>query len=234
MGDAPTIYHGTPMTPRAALLGVMPGRAACVSFYRPDDVDAVESVCPRIMYDNGAFSFWRQAVQAGAEWDDKARDWTPYYRWLEPRLHDHRRWAVIPDSPGAPSQINDAMLADWPFGRALGAPLWHMDSPIQRLSRLCDDYDRVCLGWIGDPKKEPVGCDRYRRRMDDVAALFGSTWPKVHMMRGVAVARDYPFRVRRQHISGPERPSLRRRLVLHRRPLARPAGICRLARKETS
>lgn len=41
-----TIYHGTPMTPRAALLSVCVGRAMCVSFYRPDDVGAVEAIAP--------------------------------------------------------------------------------------------------------------------------------------------------------------------------------------------
>lgn len=47
---APTIYHGTPFTPRAALQAVMPGRAACVSFWRPDDAEAVEAVCPAVMF----------------------------------------------------------------------------------------------------------------------------------------------------------------------------------------
>ena len=42
------IYHGTPMTPRAALEAVLPGRAACVSFWRPDDAEAVASVSPFI------------------------------------------------------------------------------------------------------------------------------------------------------------------------------------------
>jgi len=46
----PVIYHGTPMTPRAALKAVLPGRAACVSFARPDDVQEVEALCPRIMF----------------------------------------------------------------------------------------------------------------------------------------------------------------------------------------
>ncbi len=45
-----TIYHGTPMTPRAALLDVCAGRAMCVSFYRPDDVEAVEAISPAIMF----------------------------------------------------------------------------------------------------------------------------------------------------------------------------------------
>lgn len=144
------------------------------------------------MWDNGAFRFWQLAMAAGQEWDDKPRDWSDYYRWLEPRLKAGR-WAVIPDMPGAPSQLNDGLLADWPFGRSWGVPLWHMDGPIERLGRLCESYDMVALGWIGDLKREPVGCDRYRRRMDEVSALFGNTWPKTHMMRGIKVAFDYPF-----------------------------------------
>ncbi len=46
----PTVYHGTPMTPRAALLDVCAGRAMCVSFWRPDDVEAVEAISPAIMF----------------------------------------------------------------------------------------------------------------------------------------------------------------------------------------
>src|SRR5687768_15389382 len=46
----PVIYHGTPLTPRDALLSVLRGRGACVSFYRPDDLEAVEAVSPLIMF----------------------------------------------------------------------------------------------------------------------------------------------------------------------------------------
>lgn len=45
-GDASMIYHGTPMTPRAALVSVCTGRGMCVSFYRPDDVEAVQEIAP--------------------------------------------------------------------------------------------------------------------------------------------------------------------------------------------
>ena len=45
-----TIYHGTPLTPRAALLAVCKGRAMCVSFHHPQDVEAVESISPAIMF----------------------------------------------------------------------------------------------------------------------------------------------------------------------------------------
>lgn len=51
MGDqGAVIYHGTPMTPRAALEAVLPGRAGCVSFYRPDDLEALEAICPQLMF----------------------------------------------------------------------------------------------------------------------------------------------------------------------------------------
>jgi hypothetical protein len=121
------------------------------------------------------------------EWAEH-RGWAPYFNWLEPRLFQPGRWAVIPDSPGAPSQLNDALLKEWPFGQK-GAPLWHMDGPIERLLRLCDRYDRVCLGWTG-PK---VGSPDYHERMEEVSKALGNRWPVIHMMRGVAVAFDYPF-----------------------------------------
>lgn len=47
---APVIYHGTPMTPRAALESVCAGRAMCVSFFRPDDVEVVEAIAPAVMF----------------------------------------------------------------------------------------------------------------------------------------------------------------------------------------
>jgi len=185
------VYHGTPMTPREAAREVLPGRAVCVSFYRPDTVDIAEAVAPFIMYDNGAFSFWKQALRAGKEWDETQRDWSAYYAWLEGRLFQPGRWAVIPDQPGAPSQLNDALLNDWPHGTARGAPLWHMDASVDRLGRLCDRYDRVCLGYVGPEKS--VDCPAYHRRMDDVARFLGNRWPTLHMMRGTAVAGRYPF-----------------------------------------
>lgn len=44
------IYHGTPMTPRASLQHIGPGRAMCVSFWRPDDTEVVEAISPAIMF----------------------------------------------------------------------------------------------------------------------------------------------------------------------------------------
>lgn len=133
-------------------------------------------------------------MRAGREWDEADRQlwWNAYYEWLEPHLFHPGRFALIPDSPGAPSQINDGLLNDWPFGHR-GAPVWHMDGPIERLARLCERYPLVAIGWIGHPKLAPVGCEAWFRRMDEVAQLMGGAWHPLHMLRGILVAREYPF-----------------------------------------
>lgn len=68
-GVVPTIYHGTPMTPRAALNALGVGRAFCVSFYRPDDVEVVEAISPAVMFRQwrifGMASRFAQRVRMG-------------------------------------------------------------------------------------------------------------------------------------------------------------------------
>lgn len=187
-----SVYHGTPLTPRAALQA-LGGRLFCVSFYRADCVADVERIGAGVMYDNGAFSFWREALGSGFDTRGPG-DWSTYYRWLDARLWEPGRWAIIPDVPGQGSQLNDTLLAEWPHGRSRGAPVWHMDGPVDRLIRLCHRFDRVCLGWIGENDLErSVGCSAYRRKMDEVSRRLGNSWPPLHMLRGVAVAGEYPF-----------------------------------------
>ena len=133
---------------------------------------------------------WKAAQRRGEDWAEKW-DWSDYFAWLEPRLFHPGRWAVVPDMPGAPSQLNDALLEQWPFGRSKGAPLWHMDAPIERLLRLCDRFDRVCLGWTGAGKH--LDRPEFHERMHEVDQALGNRWPVLHMMRGIKVAFDYPF-----------------------------------------
>lgn len=195
-----TIYHGTPLTPRAALQS-MAGRAFCVSFHHPADIATVDQLASSVMLDNGAFSFWMAARKQGNEGCEAERDWRPYYAWAERWLDGANRWAVVPDAIAMPSQINDGLLNDWPLGKSQAAPVWHMDEPLQRLGRLIEQgWERVCLGWVHpDKRQNVVGSDAYFARMDEVAALVGNRWPPLHMLRGTAVARLFPFRFGRQH-----------------------------------
>ena len=69
------IYHGTPMTPRAALLDVGKGRAFCVSFFHPQDVEAVQEISPAVMF--------RQRRVQRVEGRNEARGWLVYPRGLD-------------------------------------------------------------------------------------------------------------------------------------------------------
>ncbi len=183
------IYHGTPLTPGRAL-ETLAGRAFCVSFFAPASVDRVERISPNIMYDNGAFSYFTRARRLGLELE--APDWWTYYEWLETRLFQPGRWAVVPDVIDAGSQLQDALLNDWPYGDR-GAPVWHTDEPLDRLCRLLDSWPRVCLGSCGEHWN--VGGEAWTRRMDETwdRLAHRRTQPVTHMLRGTAVAHLYPF-----------------------------------------
>lgn len=130
-------------------------------------------------------------MKRGEEWFVR-EDWTPYYRWLEPRLHSNR-WAIIPDAPGAPSQINDSLLREWPFPPELSAPVWHMDGPIERLLRLCDRWPTVCIAWTGTGADKAVGCTAWFERMLEIEPHLAGRWRQLHHLRGVLVSREFPF-----------------------------------------
>ncbi|MDH4746664.1 hypothetical protein OMP43_21795 [Sphingomonas sp. CBMAI 2297] len=199
------VYHGTPLSPIPALEAVLAQRAACIPFARPDDARRVETLCDDIMYDCSAYTFWKAARKAKREWEELERDWAPYYHFLEPRLFVGRRWAVIPDRIAAPTQLNDALLVEWPFGKERGAPVWHMNEPLERLSRLIDaGYARICFGWVGQfdpaigdviPQERAVDCDAYHRRMEEVDRHLKGQWPCTHQFRGIAVAGRYPGKI---------------------------------------
>lgn len=220
----PDIFHVTPITRNEALIEVCTGRNLMVSFYRPDQLEIVRKIAAKRMADNGRFSEWMAALKAGKEWSEKNLDNRPYYEWLEPWIDDPETVAIMPDIPGAPSQLNDGQLLDWPFAREKGVPVFHMDGPTARLGRLLDKYPLVAVGWIGDPKREPVGCASYWARIAELEDELGgeSIWERAHMLRGTAVARGRRFPTRRQQQPRAKRPPSR---------LARYTSILRRARK---
>ena len=206
----PDIFHVTPMTPNAAMESVCADRNVLISMYDPRQLKRALRIANKILADHGRFSTWIAAMKAGKEWsdDDVPRD--VYYRWLESWIWNDNATAIMPDIPGAPSQLNDNELLDWPFPLEKGLPVYHMDGPIARLARLLGKYPRVAMGWIGHPKREPVGCPGYWRRVEEIEHELGTDiWSQVHMLRGVAVAGMRPFCRRGQQQPGAERAPAR-------------------------
>lgn len=222
------IFHVTPITPNATLVDVCHGRNLMVSMYRPDQVRLVIAHAALRRADHGEFSKWIAAKRAGLDWSPTEFPRATYFRWLEEKFEiwDARATAIMPDIPGAPSQLNDPELLDWPFPIEKGLPVYHMDGPIHRLARLLDKYPLVCVAWVGHPKKEPVGCPAYWGRIAEIEAELGDQiWTRVHMLRGVAVARKRPFRRGGQQHVRPRRPSAR--LSRHSSTLRRPGEVAR-------
>lgn len=134
-------YHGTPITPESVAAEVLKGRHAFVSFRHPGQLGIALEVCQSVALDNGAFSAWR----AG----EPVTDWAEFYAWAGDLLrHPSVDWAIIPDVIDGTEADNDALLAEWPHGRA-GVPVWHLHESLDRLARLAADWPRVALGSSG-------------------------------------------------------------------------------------
>jgi hypothetical protein len=177
-------YHGTPITPLAALYELS-GRCFCVSHARPDDVVRAHQIGQSVMLDNGAFSKWKSGMPT---------DWNAYYEWAERWLSYPTTWAVVPDVIDGGSQLQDALISEWPFGER-GAPVWHMDEPIDRLIRLADSWPRVCIGSTAE--YSAVMSEAWVRRMDECwnRIMIGRRFtPAVHMLRGMQCSgKRWPF-----------------------------------------
>jgi hypothetical protein len=177
-------YHGTPITPVSALYELA-GRHFCVSHANPQDVERAHMIGQSVMLDNGAFSKWKSG---------KATNWQAYYDWCDRWLDYPTTWAIIPDEIDAGSQMQDALLREWPHGQR-GAPVWHMDEPVSRLVRLTTEWQRVCIGSTAE--YAVILSDAWTRRMDEAwnaIAREHRRLPWIHMLRGMQLSgRRWPF-----------------------------------------
>ena len=178
-------YHGTPISPMTALYELA-GRHFCVSHWSPADVRRVHQIGQSVMLDNGAFSAWKQRKPV--------TDWTPYYDWCDQWLDFPTTWAVIPDEIDAGSQQQDGLIREWPHGHR-GAPVWHMDEPIDRLVRLTETWPKVCIG--STEEYAVVLSPAWERRMDDAWDAMTrrhTRLPWIHMLRGMQLGgMRWPF-----------------------------------------
>jgi hypothetical protein len=165
----------------------MAGRHFCVPFSDPRDADTCMMIGQSCMFDNGKFG----AHTRGLEIDEGK-----LFAWIEPRL-GHPHWAVVLDEIDGTVEQQRAMVAQWPFPKALRGPVWHLALPVEYLFELIDaGWPRICVGSSG--RYWQVGSDEWRRRIEDVfdalARTYGAYLPWLHMLRGLNLAGDiYPF-----------------------------------------
>lgn len=170
-------YHGTPLSPRAELFKLA-GKHFCVPFADPRDADWCLANAQSVMWDSGAFTAHTQGKQV---------DWQKYYAWLEPRL-GHPHWAIVPDVIDGTIDDQKAMVAQWPHGIMLGAPVWHMGLEVSYLLDLVQVWPRVCFG--SSRQYWQVGSDLWSRRTDESTAKCGrQCWPP-HLSPRRAIMAD--------------------------------------------
>lgn len=134
-------YHGTPASgTRQDVARFLAGRHALIPFPRPDDVAVAAEFCQSFIFDNGAFSVWKQGGQLDVE---------GYLRWVDDwHRHPGFDWALIPDVIDGSEEANDRLLEAWP-SHLPGVPVWHLHESLERLQRLASDWRTVALGSSG-------------------------------------------------------------------------------------
>lgn len=180
-------YHGTPITPRSALLRLT-GRNFCVSFSAPNDIKVCHQIGQSVMLDNGAYSVWKLG---------QVVDWQKWAEWAEPWLDCPTTWAVLPDSIEGDEEENDRLVAEWAWITSgnTTVPVWHLHESLGRLERLTATFGRVCFGSSGTYAS--VGTDVWRRRMDEAFHAISDPSGRVpwtHMLRGMSLSgQEFPF-----------------------------------------
>jgi len=150
-------YHGTPIGgSRQDTARFLVGRHALIPYPRQDDVGIAAEVCQSFVFDNGAFTIWKQGGRLDVE---------GYVAWCDVwHRHPGFDWALIPDVIEGDEAENDALLADWP-GHIRGVPVWHMHESFDRLVRLGHDWPVVALGSSG--RWASVGTESWWQRMGE-------------------------------------------------------------------
>lgn len=136
-------YHGTPIGRNGkedVATKFLTGRNVLIPYPRQDDLHVAMEVARSVIFDNGAFTIWKQ----GGKLDVQG-----YTDWCE-KWHRHPRfeWALIPDVIEGTDEDNDALLLDWPKHIA-GVPVYHLHEKPERLVRLAHEYPIVALGSSG-------------------------------------------------------------------------------------
>jgi hypothetical protein len=161
------------------------GHHFCVPHWRTADAPFAHEFGQSVMLDNGAFSKWKRG---------RPTNWPRYYKWVDRWLAFPTTWAVIPDVINGGCEAQDQLLEEWPFQHR-GAPVWHLDEPIARLLRLCDEWPKVCMG--STKEYQIVMNERWRARLDaafNELAKRHRYIPWIHMLRGMRTVNGrWPF-----------------------------------------
>ena len=94
-------------------------------------------------------------------------------------------WAVMPDVIDGTEEQNDALLEEWTLPKHIGVPVYHMHESMERLERLIDNYDYICLGSSGEYSQpnSKIWWSRMHEIMNVAADDNGKAKVRMHGLR---------------------------------------------------
>lgn len=148
-----------------------------VSYAHPEQTELAYEVCQSVAHDNGAYPNWTAGKAT--------TNWNPYYGWIGDWMqHPGFEFALIPDVIDGNELDNDALIDEWPHGKIVGVPVWHLHESLDRLIRLCSIWPKVAFGSSGD--YATVGTSKWWNRMGEAMDLVcpsGFPMCKLHGLR---------------------------------------------------
>ena len=176
-------YHCADINPHHRLTELA-GRHLLVSHAYPAPAAISHQIGQSVLLDNGAYSVWKS---------NRVAHWENYYPWCDHYLNCPTTWAIIPDVIDGSVEDQDRLIKEWPFGQK-GAPVWHLNEPIDRLLSLTNDWSKVCLGSAGE--FATIATNRWHLRMQkafNALAKSHQRMPWTHGLRMQCVGHLFPF-----------------------------------------
>lgn len=171
-------YHGmSGAGTNLDMVSLSKGRHCFVSYAAPHKLPLFASVCASFSLDNGAFTAWKQG---------KKFDMDGYLSFVSDWMkHPAFDWAVMPDVIDGSEEENDELLQAWTLPKHTGVPVFHMHESLERLERLINEYDYICLGSSGQYSQpnSKVWWKRMNEIMDVATDTNGNAKTRMHGLR---------------------------------------------------
>lgn len=159
------------------MVNLSKGRHCFVSYASRSNLSLFASICSSFALDNGAFTAWKQGKQF-----DMSGYTNFVTEWMQHPAFD---WAVMPDVIDGSEEENDALLDEWTLPKHIGVPVYHMHESFERLERLINNYDYICLGSSGDyaHPNSKIWWSRMNKIMDVATDDLGKAKVRMHGLR---------------------------------------------------
>ncbi len=171
-------YHGMAGAGTSRdMITFVKGRHCFVSYAAAMQLPLFAPLCSSFSLDNGAFTAWKQGKGC-----DMKGFLLVVSEWMQ---HPAFEWAVMPDVIDGSEEENDALLEEWTLPKHTGVPVYHMHESFERLERLMDNYDYICLGSSGEYSQpnSKIWWSRINKIMDIATDAQGKPKIKLHGLR---------------------------------------------------